>query len=243
MSFFVHITDRDNIEWEGPLAKVEEPVPPHLQVTHRVKTDEEIGRTNRPGMPMVFVWNNEHVVFTREWQYYLCACNPGMRLNNIAHMLANGVAFCNKTGVGSPAYRRNWILKEDLDSSKDPETDKTRTCGDAQVRWISGSVSMLDGSKPPLLKPGFVHPSSPEEALTAIDRYMYTPQANPEFFCPCTNVGPSGRANPWAHGALYPWYQNGTTPVTFFMHIARAGVTYPPAQWTENTPQLEALSM
>lgn len=240
----VYVVDSQGVEWFSDLKKVEEPVnggPAPLTLTHRIMTDAEIGRTNRYNMPMVWVFNDVHVVLTKEWQMYLVAINHGMpRPNNISHIIGDGVAYCNRTGTGGKAHRRDYITMQNLDQ-RDPETDKTRSSGDAKLHLSNGAVAMLDGTKPPPLKAGFAHPQNTAEAYNSIDRYVYTPQYYPEYFCANYTTGNDGNCHPWPNGALYPWWKNGTEPVSFFFHVAKSTVTYPPTQWTDNTPYMKEI--
>src|SRR5512147_1529550 len=75
--------------------------------THRVKTDFETGRFDRPYLPMVYVFDENKTTVTKEWQMYLVAINYGMRANNIAHILNDDVAFCNNSGLAGDHHRRN----------------------------------------------------------------------------------------------------------------------------------------
>lgn len=235
----VYVT-KNKIEWYSDMIKIDRPS--SLPLTHRVLTDLEIGRTDRRNLPMVWVFNDDNVKFTKEWQMYLVAINYGMpRPNNISHIIGDEVAYFNHTGTGGKANRRDWILMENLENP-DPSTDKTRTCGEATINLKDHIVAMLDGTKPPLLKPGFSHPQSTIEAYMSNDRYVYTPRYYPEYFFANYTTGNDGKAHSWPNGAIYSWWKNGTEPVSFFMHVGSAPVYYPPKDWTDNTPYLDPLT-
>lgn len=270
-----YIVDRQGLEWFSELQKVGEPPHPSIEATHRVKTDYENGRDDRPYLPMVFVFDDRRCTLTREWQYYFVAMNYGKKDNNISHDWTDDIAFCNHTGFYGKSHRRNYIMQDDMQNAL-PQTDKTRTCGDAKLhltptgiiintRDISlsqmgdmskddfvskvgsetipqGKVLCLNGSNPPELKPGMSHPVSTQDAHTAFERYVYNPRDTPLYFFPCTTTGADNHAHAWPNSAKYPWYKNGSEPVTFMFHLAPGGdITYPPEQWTGNTPYLETL--
>lgn len=204
---------------------------------YRTLTDREVNRTNRIGMPMVFVFADVSMDLTREWQYYFCAINPGMDPKYISALLESKVAFTN-SGNGTDVCR-NYITGENMGVDKLPKFDKVRTCGDSTPEMIGNVVTMMDGTKPPALKPGYSQPATLAEAT--LGKYLFTPQGNPNLFFACVATGSDLNPNPLPHGALYPWYKNGRTPVTFLPHVSPVSITYPPARVTENTPTLAAL--
>lgn len=209
--------------------------PLYVPPTHRVQTDYEIHRQDRVRLPMVFVFDNNHVRFTKEWQYFLRGVNMGMAVAAVGNLMLDGRAFFNGTGTGGKAQRRNWLTAENLDA-KDPETDKTRTCGDATLIMSGTTVVMFDGTKPPPLKPGFTQPKTLEEV--SMDIYLYNPRTHPTMFCAAVSTGPDYKPRPFPNGALYWWYKGGTTPVSFFPHVGLLPVTWPPSTWTDNTPHI-----
>lgn len=205
---------------------------------YRVLTDIELTppRLNRNRMPMVWIFLSLPVTLTKYWQWYLCAINYGMLRKHIAALLDYKKAFANGTGLGDPGDpRQNWITNENLKAPKLPQFDKVRTCGDAVVEMVEGVVTMLDGTKPPPLKPGYAQPRTINEASPEI--YLYTPQNTPELFFACVN-SVDGEPRPFPNGATYSWYKNGLTPVTFLPHVSPLQVTYPPVKITDNTPTL-----
>lgn len=217
---------------------------PTRLATHRVKTDFENGRTNRPQLPMVSVFDERKVSLTKEWQMYFVACNYTMVDNNISRAWDDNVAFCNNTGFHGSHNRRNYILMEDLDNDL-PQLDKTRICGDARFHMEGTSVLCMDGTSNPLLKPGAVHPQNTAEAHGAFDRYLYNPRDNPCLFFPATVTGNDFHAHPWPMKegtGRYSWWRDGTEPVLWMFLVApMAQITYPPQQWTDNTPYIEEL--
>lgn len=212
--------------------------------THRVKTDYENGRSNRPKLPMVFAFDDRRVVLTKEWQMYYVAMNYNMVANNISRSWDDNVAFCNNTGFNGSHNCRNYILMEDLNNDL-PKLDKTRICGDAVLHMEGTQVLCMNGTSNPLLKPGAVHPQSTQEAYGAWDRYVYNPRDNPCLFFSATVTGTDFHAHPWpmqAGTGMYPWWRNGTEPVLWMFLVApQATITYPPQQWTDATPYIEAL--
>lgn len=223
------------------LPGTETPSNPGSTPTHRVKTDAENGRFDRPKLPMVFVFNEYKVVLTFEWQMYFVAINYGMKANNISHTWNDDVAFCNNSGFQGDHHCRNYILMEDLNNEL-PKLDKTRICGDARFSMTGDKVLCMNGTNSPLLKPGYSHPQNTQEAFGAFERYLYNPRDNPCYFFPCTTTGADHNAHAWPGAAYYQWYKGGTEPVTWMFMVAPNGeITYPPAQWTNNTPYVEKL--
>jgi hypothetical protein len=215
--------------------------PPLSANLYRVLTDYELGRTNRPRLPMVFHFRETVLPISREWQWYLIAINPGMALNAVAHLLMDGVAFCNNTGLNMPGDpRQNWITNEDLTSSRLPAWSKCFTCGDNLVQIIDGIITAFDGSKPPPLKPGYTWPMSREQALNP-EIYRYMPQSYPHMFFAAHTTGTDFHAHPFPNGALYPWYMDGKTPVSFLPHVAAGVLYWPPDKVVDNTARLVKL--
>lgn len=201
---------------------------------YRVLTDKEVGRTDRPRMPMVWTLDELSMPITKEWQIFLCAINPGVLPRHMSANLGYDKAFTNFNGFGDPEDpRRNHILNEDL-SYPLPRFDKVRTCGNAFIEMIGGKLTMLDGNKPPELKPGIVQPQSIYEAR--MDMYKYTPKTHPHLFFKAVGTGYDGLPNPFPNGAVYDW--SGTEPVTFFPHVSPVDIYYPPERWNGNTPTL-----
>jgi hypothetical protein len=240
---------------------------PTTIATHRVKTDYENGRSDRPELPMVFVWDERKVILTKEWQMYYVAINFNMVVNNISRSWDDNVAFTNNTGFNGTTHARNYIMMQDLNNDL-PKYDKTRTCGDAlhnmkvvpmtaHIAEVMGytnianapaevySILCMNGTSNPLLKPGFTHPQSTEEAYGAFDRYLYNPRDNPMLFFASTVTGNDFHSHAWpmkAGTGMYPWYKNGTTPVLWQFVLAPGGECYfPPKQRSGNTPYLETL--
>ena len=218
------------------------PMPAPNPNLYRVLTDMEIQRFDRPRMPQVFVFSGDRVNLTREWQYFIRAINYGMILERVSAIFHYGRAFANGTGFGDPDDPRiNYFLNEDLDAPELPQLDKVRTCGDATIEMIAGKVSMMDGTKPPLLKSGQTHPKTIQEAATAFERYLYNPRDYPWMFFAATTTKDDFTLGNFPNGAVYPWYKGGLTPATFLPHVAPTAIYYPPKQWTDNTPTLKKL--
>jgi hypothetical protein len=209
---------------------------------------------------MVFVFDDFNCTFGQQWQYYLRAINYNASIQMCSRMMDDNVAFMNGSGTAGKSRRRNWLKVEDMES-KDPETDKTRTCGDARIqmnpivptaeilaklKYREGDkvptiyrVTFLDGTKPPPLKVGYSYPRSLREI--SIEAYVYTPATHPAYFTPATTTGSDGKAHSWPNSPTYPWYKSGNTPVAFWPHVAVGPVYYPPKQLTDNTPIVEEI--
>lgn len=201
-----------------------------------VKTDAELRRYDRFSMPMVFFFRETKCDIPKEWQLFICAINYGMLLQYIAALLNNGRMTCNGgDGFGSVAHC-NWILGRDL-LAPPPRWSKVFTCGGATVEVIDGVVTMFDGSVPPPLRDGLSYPLTRAQAMDPAS-YKYIPQRNPELFYATVDVNDDFTPIQWREGALYPWYKDGRTPVSFLPHVAdkRFGeVRYPPDQFSGNS--------
>lgn len=79
--------------------------------------------------PAVFVMKDDnHVLITRQWQYYMLAINPAMALEDVYLLLDNNLAFCNSTGFRNDADpRADWFHNKDI-TKKHPQFDKVRIC-------------------------------------------------------------------------------------------------------------------
>jgi hypothetical protein len=209
---------------------------------YRILTDMEIGRFDRPALPMVFAFSDGRVPLTREWQYFIRAINYGMSARHCSAIFHTGRAFANKMGFENPERPcRDYFKNENLDAPDLPILDKVRTCGDATIEMISGVVSMMDGTKAPPLKSGQMHPQTIQEAAGAFDRYLYTPKSHPWLFFAATTTKADFTLGNFPNGALYSWYRNGSTPATFLPHVAPAKIIYPPSKWTDNTPTIKKI--
>lgn len=209
------------------------------QNLYRVLTDMEISRFDRPRMPMVFVFNEASMELTREWQLYIVAINPGMKINHIAALMDYKKAFCNQLGTGSSTPRRDYILGENLDAPL-PKLDKVRTCGNAKLMIANGFVVLMDGTRSPALKTGAVHPKTADEARTALSRYVFTPQTHPHLFLNCVTTRPDFEVGAWPGAVVYEW-TGDNFPRCFMPHVSPVRIDWPIIKPTSNAPQVVRL--
>lgn len=218
-----------------------------LDVLFRVRTDQELGREDRAvdGNPMVFFLRDTTCPITREHQWYLRAANPGMSDHNVAALMDNTKAFCNRTGIWGNIVRQNWIEMEGLDPRNPlPAWSKVYICGGEICQVINGVVTVMDGSALPPLKDGLSWATMTRDQAMDITNYKYSPQKDPHLFYAAKNTHDDGTPVPFPHGATYSWYKNGLVPVTFIPLVAnlRDGpVFYPPNVFSENSAQLTPL--
>lgn len=211
---------------------------------YRVLTDAEIGRTDRPSMPMVFVFmEGAPVTLTPEWQIFIAGINYRMDLHNIAALTDYKKAFCNTMGTGNPSEPvRNYITGENLDAVDEqgrpayPKLDKVRTCGGAVLKIADGYVYMMDGTRPPPLKPGAVYPQTVAQARANPDVYACTPWGTPHLFFECVATGPAPayRVNPFPNGGQYDYHP---AAVTWMPHVSPRPVRWPLVEYSgKNRP-------
>jgi hypothetical protein len=87
--------------------------------------------------PAVFVMKDDnHVLITKQWQYYMLAINPTMSLENVYLLLDNNLAFCNSTGFRQDSDpRADYFHNMDL-GTKPPQFDKVRICSRNSVTGV-----------------------------------------------------------------------------------------------------------
>lgn len=213
--------------------------PPPSGNLWRVQTDAELNRHDRFPFPMVFHFAERKCDILKEWQLYLCAMNPGMEPRDVSALLNNGrMTNNNGDGFGDVAHC-NWILERDTNALP-PRWSKVFTCGGAVVNVLGDVIALMNGSAPPTLREGLSHPLTREQALDP-NSYKYLPQTHPHLFYAAVTVYDDYTPFPFPNGALYPWYREGRTPVSFLPHVTdlRNGlVTYPPAQVSGNSARL-----
>jgi hypothetical protein len=218
---------------------------------YHVKTDAEVGRTNRSNMPMIwFFAETPGAILNKEWQFYLRAINPGMSVNALTAHLHYQKVVTNQQGFGMDGDpRRNYLKGEDLDAVDRegnpayPRMPKTFTFGEAIVQIKNGFVTTLDGRQPPPLKPAYSQPRVLAEAWE--DIYLYTPRTHPHLFARAVTSVKTA-AGEWVvrsfpNAALYPWYQDGNTPAFFLPHVSMNLVPWPPQQIDDNTARVRPL--
>lgn len=209
------------------------------QATHRVLTDGERGRLNRIGLPMAYWFAERGMYVTKEWQLFLRAINPGMTLEKVSALLNDGKMCSNDgDGFGVGREKQNHILQEGLDPANPlPRFTKVFTCGGSVVRVIDGMIQLFDGNMPPPLADGLTYPLSREQALDPMS-YRYLPENAPHLFYAAVNTGRDGVPTPFPNGAVYSWYRDGRTPVTFLPHVAPGGSLAVPTSTVENAARL-----
>lgn len=211
--------------------KATAPVLPQL---FRHKTDSELDGIRDcafelGGCPQVFVLLDVSMIITRQWQYYIRAINYGMDIKRVSAIFGWFRAFANKTGFGQPGTpRKNYFLNEDLDG-EDLKFDKIRTCGRSVLTGTEHAdsllVNMLDGNKPPVLKPGKMYPNDISDVN--VEDYVYTPRTHPWFFFVANNIQRDGETVPLSDdGGHYDW-MGDNRPYTFLPHVSRFTVWYP----------------
>lgn len=152
-------------------------------------------------------------IFDKDWQYFLVAINIEMRLNNISNAMGTEAALMNKTGSGNPD-RRDWILQENLDASKDCQLDKLRSfCLNTHAGWDDGTYAYLktmDGNNPPPMKinpdTGLPYPRPQTISEIVPEHYLYLPKTHRHLFLDCTNV----KWKPETETLDYGSFGNGT---------------------------------
>lgn len=204
------------------------------------KDDEELGpdaqQRQHPKDPAVYVLEKTESVrvdLTREWQFFIWAINYKMHPEKVSKIFGDLRAFCNHTGLGDPANpRADFILGQNLTSPL-PQLDKVRTC---VLSVLTGVVTpdkknliieMMDGSKPPTLKPGVVLPKRIEDVN--IDMYEFTPRTHRHLFFAANITSRGGRVvRPFPNGATYDWTRDGR-PYTWMPHVKPGGfkLVYP----------------
>jgi len=212
------------------------PVP--VSNLYHVCTDLEVGRYNRPGKPMIWVFSDADVKLTKEWQFFIKAINPGMTLKHISAIFGDSKAFCNGTGFEGATPRKNYILNENLSAAELPRFDKVRTCGNTVIQMDNGIVMMMNGNATPPLKPGVAQPQTLAEAT--LDKYLYTPQFYPHLFFNAVTTRPDFTVGAFPNGAVYSW-TGDNFPRTFLPHVAPIQIVYPPKDITDNTPTLRVI--
>lgn len=143
------------------------------------------------------------------------------------------------TGLGNPSKpRRDYLRKKDLTALENgapayPRFDKVRTCTRSVIsgREEGGSliVTVLDGNKPPPLKPGRTYPQTIGEIDP--DDYLYLPETHRHLFFAANTVsstpGDSSKVYPFPRGATYSFMGDGWR-YTWFPHVSRdLPVIYP----------------
>lgn len=100
----------------------------------------------------------KRVILTEKWQLYIYQINPNMELSRVSGLLGDAVAFTNKTGLGSEETpRRDYLKRENLNSTHYPKFDKVRTCSYAchtgEIIENQLKLTTLDGNiDPPDIK-------------------------------------------------------------------------------------------
>ena len=177
--------------------------------------------------PAVFTLHESRVTVTKEWQFFIRAINPQMSIQHVAALFGHKKAFTNRR---EKDLRRDYLQGEHLDRDE-LEFDKVRTCS---LSVLSGEpqgdmllVAMLDGNKPPPLKPGCPQPQRVEDIK--LDDYLFTPQTHRHLFFAANIVRPNGKVSPFPHGEAHTFMNDGR-PYTWMPHVSRFQVHYPLAK-------------
>lgn len=175
------------------------------------------------GCPAVMVLNDApDTIFTKQWQYFVYAINPGMSLAAVVALMGDAKALFNNTGFGSGTEFNNY-LTGNINRGRDPRLDKLRTFARATHAVMDYDdtrykVLTFDGNKPPPLVDGATYPNTLAEVR--LDIYKYTPQRAPWMFMACNNIKnkPGGLTSisPFANGAYYPWTVTPNEQFSFF---------------------------
>lgn len=189
-------------------------MPPLWMVKHSAFTGSGV-RSNVPAIVNLLA---QSMKITREWQFYIRAINHAMELRHVSAIFEYQKAFANGTGFGDAGDpRRDYLLGENMTSKYDPQFDKHRTCIRAtHTGEVSGDylwLESMDGSNPPLLKPGKRQPRTVGEI--DIDNYLYNPRDHRWLFFAANNIGSTGNVSAWDHGGFYPWFLDGQRQVTW----------------------------
>jgi hypothetical protein len=193
------------------------------------------------------------------WQFALCGWNSGMSVKSVMAELGHTRALANKTGYGMPGRNlTNWPAKSNTDSKYDPAFDKDRTTSNSMLSGIEYpdgrllfkdyktdkrkvytgylALEMMDGNKPPALKPGRKQPERIEDVRP--EDYLHHPK-NPwdwHLFFALNIINFQAELIPFAGGALYPWYFDGKVPVCFMPHVSRMPEVKYPTELLEKLP-------
>jgi hypothetical protein len=199
--------------------------------------DNSWGKGIRPCAPCPAVFtlkDNPNAVFGEQWQYALRAWNYNMLLKDVYLLLDDHLAFANDSGfvsLDNPGGKADYFFRRNV-GGKAPNLDKVRTCsrsiltGEAHGGYLK--VTTFDSRSNPPLKPGRTYPKRVEDAN--IDDYLYNPREHPWMFFAATIVNRSGEVVQFPRGGLYPWFEGGTSPVSWMPHISNHGygdVWYP----------------
>ena len=224
-------------------------VPPGLPLWQH-KDDEELGdeapHRPHPRDPAVFPLEKSEaarVDLTKQWQFFIRAINYNMPPEEVSDLFGFRLAFCNFTGLKDPEHPRADFLKGENLSSPLPQLDKVRTCAlsvmTGRVRGEELIVEMMNGSKPPPLKPGRSYPETIDEIDP--DAYEFTPKTHRHLFFAANITKAGGRKiTPFPNGALYDWTLDGRK-YTWMPHVkpARITVRYPLSQLNRLPPNSE----
>lgn len=202
-------------------------------------------RGNTP-CPAVFPLSDEQMKVTKEWQYFLVAINPGMKLHNVSGLLNNSKAYCNHHGFisdeadKSDGPRANFIKEEDLNADL-PVFNKVFTHARATHtgREVTEGgktfliVDTLDGTNPPPMKPGKARPQKLKDIR--MEDYLYNPKETPLLFFVSNNVALDGRLFPFPKGSKYSWMPN-TDFYVFMPLVSDKVVKSPLEEWIKLPP-------
>lgn len=179
------------------------------------------------GAPQVFVFRDGRVNVTRDWQFFIRAINHNMTIQHVSAIYGHKKAFANGTGFGNEKDPRADYLKGENLTFIDPQFDKVRTCARSVmtgvIRGTELVVTMMDGNKPPPLKPGRSYPQ--RVADINVEDYLYTPRTHRHLFFAANIIKRKGHTVLFAHGGVYDW-TGDSRPYTWLPHVSRFAVRY-----------------
>jgi hypothetical protein len=171
--------------------------------------------------PAVFPMDDSRVTITKQWQFFIRAINPGMRLQHVSALFGPKKAFTNRPVNDKRADH----LTGANQGHPDLEFDKVRTCAlsvmTGVVRGDELIVTMLDGSQPPPLKEGRNYPERVEDIN--LDDYLFTPQTHRHFFFAANIIRRDGKTVPFPNGAVYDWTNDGRR-YSWLPHVKKAKI-------------------
>lgn len=202
--------------------EVETPVQMYMH-----KEDRDAQGYLRSCAPCPAVWvlqDDPHTHLTRQWQYYVAAINYNMTLENIYLLEDDHLAFTNNTGyptLDNPGDRIDWFFNRNL-GGKNVQMDKVRTTSRSVMTGVEDGNSLIvmtfDSRSLPPLKPGRSYPMDISEVNP--DDYLYMPETHPYLFLVANIVNRREEVVQFPRGATYPWFEGGTTPVSFMPLIS-----------------------
>lgn len=219
-NFTLNISGRRMVN--GVLEIEQPPVQLYMQ-----KEDRDAQGYLRSCAPCPAVWvllDDPHAHMGRQWQYYTRAINHNMTLENVYLLFDDHLFAANHTGfptLDNPGDRADFFFNRNL-GGKAPQFDKVRTTSRSVMTGVEEGnflrVMTFDSRSLPPLKPGRSYPQDISEVNP--DDYLYMPETHPHLFLVANIVNRREEVVQFPRGALYPWFEDGNTPVSFLPHIS-----------------------